>query len=297
VAFGVTLDDVVSRVRRDWQATLRPTAFALSANYTAGGTTLSLDGDLSGLSEGSIAAVGTNLLYITATGSSSLTVLPGWEGAPQTNAVTGDFCEIDPKIPKLSLVEWAEQEIDSWGSQLWRAATVELDTAHSSRIYELVATDVIFLLDVRGRPVGTSGTWLGGSWPKMRAQLIREAPVADFASGLAIQFESFPAGTDAARVVYAAPFDLTTFDLTTDLVATCGLERSQIDVLEAGLKHRLLDSGLVTRTDWQGAGMSRDSEEVTSVDIVRAADMARSRRDRRLAEEALELRRVWGLVG
>jgi len=297
VAFGVTLDDVVSRVRRDWQATLRPTAFALSANYTAGDTTLSLDGDLSGLSEGSIAAVGTNLLYITATSGSSLTVLPGWEGAPESNAVAGDFCEIDPKIPKLSLVEWAEQEIDSWGSQLWRTATVELDVANSARIYQLVADDVLFLLDVRGRPVGTSGTWLGGSWPKMEATLIREAPLADFASGLAIQFKSFPAGTSAARVVYATPFDLSTFDLTTDLIVDCGLERSQIDVLEAGLKHRLLDSGLVTRTDWQGAGMSRDAEEVTSVDIVRAADMARSRRDRRLAEEALELRRVWGLIG
>jgi hypothetical protein len=296
MSFGVTLDDVVSRVRRDWQATLRPTVFAVSANYTAGDDTLFLDGDLTGLTDGSIAAVGTNMLYITSTSASSITVIPGWEGSPTSNATAGDLCEIDPRIPKLSLVEWAEQEIDSWGSQLWRAVTVELDVANSARIYDLDATDVIFLLDVRGRPVGSSGTWLGGSWPKMRGQLIREAPVADFASGLAIQFETFPAGTSAARVVYATPFDLDPFTLTTDLVADCGLARSHIDVLEAGLKHRLLDSGLVTRTDWQGAGMSRDSEEVTSVDIVRAADMARSRRDRRLAEEALELRRTWGLL-
>lgn len=297
MSFGTTLDDVVSRVRRDWQATLRPTVFAVGATYTAGDTTLHLDGDLAGLSEGSIAAVGTNMLYVTAVGATSLTVLPGWEGAPQSDAAAGDFCEIDPRIPKLSLVEWAEQEIDSWGSQLWRTATAEVSISSSSRIYDFAGTDdVIFLLDVRGRPVGSSGTWLGGSWPKLKTTLLRDVPVADFASGRAIQFETFPAGTSAVRIVYATPFDLDPFELTTDLVTDCGLERSHMDVLEAGLKHRLLDSGLVTRTDWQGAGMSRDAEEVQALDIVRAADMARARRDRRLAEEALELRRVWGLT-
>lgn len=303
MTYSTTLDGVVSRVRRQWQATLRPTAYVLSDDYTAGGADLPLDGDLAHIGEGSVVEVGTSLYYITGINSSSLTVLPNWEGTTSANASAGDFAEIDPRIPKSTLADMAYAEITSWASQLWRVATVDVEVSTSERAYDLGTSDeVIFILGTRLQPGGqpthpTQLSWAGDSWAKAKAQLLREMPVADFASGQAVQLETFPTVATTMRVIYATPFDLSTFTGPTDLVATCGLTAGQLDVLDAGLRWRLLSSGLVTRTDWQAAGMSRDAEEVNPTDILRAVDMARSIRDRRLADEALELRRQWGIGG
>jgi hypothetical protein len=298
LTYATTLDGVISRVRRQWQATLRPSVFTLSGNYTANDTTLSLDGDLSNIGEGSIVEVGISLYYVNAVGSSALTVFPNWEGSVSANATAGGFAEVDPRIPRSTLADMAEAEINSWGSQLWRVDSVEVPVTTAGRAYDLGATnEVIQLLETRLQPVGTSRTWTGDSWPKASAKLLRDIPTADFASGVGIQLENLPTVATNLHVVYATPFDLSPFAVTTDLVADCGLNAGQLDVLDAGLRHRLLGSGLVTRTDWQGAGMSRDSEEVNPTDILRATDMARAMRDRRLADEALELRRQWSMGG
>lgn len=308
MTYSTTLGGVLNRVRRQWQATLRPTVFTLSAPYTAGGSEINLNGDTSQIGEGSIAEVGTSLYYITATTSSGITVLPNWEGATSENAAEGDFAEIDPRIPRSTLADMAEAEIRSWAGQLWRVAHLDLDVTQNERTYELDTTDdVVFLLEQRLEPFGTNiqvsqGPWLwgqswaGDTWAKAKAKLLRDANTTAFPSGKAIQLETLPTKSTTLHVVYATPFDLSPFTLSTDLVATCGLTVGQIDVLDAGLRHRLLSSGLITRTDWQSAGMSRDSEEVNPLDIIRATDMARAMRDRRLAEEALELRRQWGMT-
>lgn len=298
MAYATTLGGVIARVRRQWQATLRPTVFTLSAGYTAGGDTFNVNQDASAVGEGSIVEVGTSLYYVTAASSGAISVLPDWEGATSANAAENDFLEVDPRIPKSSLADMAEAEIRSWGSQLFRVDATTVSVTAAERAYDLGTTDEItFLLGARLQPVGTSGNWGGDSWPKAKVQLLRNMPAADFASGQAVQLETFPGRATDLRVFYATPFDLSTFTLATDLVATCGLTAGQLDVLDAGLRHRLLTSGLITRTDWQAAGMSRDSEEVNPTDIVRAASMAAALRDRRLADEGNELRRQWGIGG
>lgn len=299
MAYASTLEGVISRVRRQWQATLRPTVFTLSASYTADDTTISLNGDLTDVGEGSIVEVGTGLYYVSSVGVSSLTVLPNWEGAASQNADAGDFCEVDPRIPRSTLADMAEAEIRSWGSQLWRVATADVGVTTSGRAYDLDTggAEVLYLLGARLQPVGVGDTWAGDSWPKAEARLLRDMPASDFASGQAVQLESLPVRATTLRVFYATPFDLSTFDLSTDLVTDCGLAPAQLDVLDAGLRWRLLASGLVTRTDWQAAGLSRDAEEVNPTDILRATQMAQGLRDRRLADEALELRRQWGIGG
>lgn len=298
MAYGTTLDGVISRVRRQWQATLRPTIFTLSAAYTAGGDTFNLNGDTTNIGDGSIAELGTALYYITAVSTGSITVAPGWEGTTSVDGTVGDFVEIDPRIPRSTLADMAEAEIRSWASQLWRVDSVDVEVSGQERAYDLGTNDeVIWLLAARLQPTGTSGTWAGDSWPKAEARLLRSMPTADFASGQAVQLETLPVQATTMRVWYAKPFDLSTFTSATDLVDDCGLSAAHLDVLDAGLRWRLLSSGLVTRTDWQAAGMARNADEVNPTDILRAVDMARAMRDRRLADEALELRRQWGIGG
>lgn len=289
---ATTVDAVISRVRRDAQLTLRPVVATLNASISAGATTFVTSEDVQ-VGAGSIAALDTELFYIASRSERTFTVIGGYEGTTEAAHTAGTFIEFDPRLPKVTLLAMAEHELNAWGGRLFRVSSTDVAVTNAERTYDLGVNDpVVFLLDVRGRPAGTTLTWNGDAWPKVTARLLRDMPTTDFASGRAIQLPTFP-NVSSLHVVYATPFDLNPFELTTDLVEECGLTRGQIDVLEAGLRWRMLSAGLVPRTNWQAAGMSRDSEEVQTSDLARVTALAKELRDTRLANEAMELERQW----
>jgi hypothetical protein len=298
VSFGATLDATIERVRRDALLGLSGPIYTLRTAYVAGADTLEIEQTPEHMSMGSVVAVDAELFHVIEVdaGSKILTVAPGFYGTTEANHALGAIVEVDPRVPKASLVDWAEQEIESWRGQLFRVLTDTIDTTVTGRVFELAVpagATVDFILDVRAMPLGTpwDSTWSLDSWPRHRARLLRSMPVSEFPSGYAIQLYQPTREATQLRVAYASGFDLDPFTLATDLVADCGLTRGMVGVLEEGIRARTLSSGLLPRTDWRATGMSRDAEQVTLLDIVRATDMARSLRDRRLAEEALDLRK------
>lgn len=300
MTLGTTVDDLINRVRRDALLGLRGPIYTLGFPHSAGATQVFLDRDPTKIGPGSVLAIDAELFYVLNVDAATklATVVPGYLGTTEANHDLTAFVEVDSRVPKAALVDYAQQEILSWGSQLFRVDQVDLAVRHEERTYELDVDSIYFLLDSRVAPLGTEieeGTWswAGDAWPKVEANLMRRMPTADFTSGFAIQLTQFPRNTSTVRVAYARPFDTSTFDLDTDLVADVGLLPDWLDLLELGVRYRVLSSGLVGRTDARAAGMSRNAEEVTVTDVVRAADMARSMRDRRLADAGLELRRDW----
>lgn len=306
MAYGTTLDATIERVRRDALLGLTGPVYTLRTAYTAGMDTLEIEQTPEHMSMGSVVAVEAELFHVVEvdSGSKILTVVPGYYGTTQANHADGALVEIDPRVPKASLIDWAEEEIESWKGQLFRVVTTSIDSTVTGRAFELAVpagATVDFLLDVRAAPLGTpwDSTWSLDSWPRHRARLLRNMPTSEFPSGYAIQLYQPTREATELRVVYASGFDLDPFTLSTDLVADCGLTRGMLGVLVEGIRARTLSSGLLPRTDWRATGMSRDAEQVTLLDIVRATEMARGLRDRRLAEEALDLRKqypyaAWG---
>lgn len=289
MAFGATVDALVSRVRRDAQLTLRPTIATLASAYTAGGATLTINEAIE-IGPGSVVAVDAELFYVTSRSGSTLNVLGAFEGTTAADHAGAAFVEVDPRIPKASLLDMAEHEIESWGSELFHVEQAEVAVNKNDLTYEWVETNnVLFVLDAWGTP---SANTLIDRQARIPVRFLRDVSTVDYPSGKAIQLSALPT-VSSIHVVYATPFDLDPFTLATDLVSSCHLTRGQIDVLEAGLRWRLLTSGLVPRTNWQAAGMSRDSEEVTALDVIRSIDMARAVRDRLLAHQALELTSQW----
>lgn len=292
---GTTVDALVERVRRDAGLGLTGPSYTLRTAYTAGDPTIEVNETPEHMSQGSIVSVDTEMFYVTSVnaGSAALSVVGGYYGTTAANHTDGSVLEVDARLPKPALVDWAQHEIQSWRGQLFRVQEATVDTDVSNRTYELDVTDIDFLLDVRSRPLGepVEWSWNADAWPRHKARLLRRMPGADFTSTYAIQLRRPTRTTTSLRVVYATFFDLDPFELSTDLVADCGLTTGQLGVLEEGLRARALSAGLVARTDYRATGMSRDAEETTLIDIVRAVDMARSLRDRRFAEEALELRK------
>lgn len=296
MSYGTTVDALVSRVRRDVQITTRPTIGVLASSISAGASTFTINESVSA-GAGSVAAIGTELFYITSASDQTFTVIGGFEGTTEAAHTAGDIVEFDPRLPKASLVDFAEEEIRSWGTRLFAIGNDTIDIGPTERSYELSTNDdVLFLLDVRGIPEGRTNRWHGDSWPRIKAQLIRDVPTSFFASGKAIQLAEYP-DVVQMHVNYAAGFVFSDFDLEADLVNDCGLEPQWLEVVEAGVKWRLLTSGLLTRANWQQAGMSRDAEEVTVLDVIRSTDMARSVRDRLLAEASNELYGRWPIGG
>lgn len=290
MTLGTTVDDLVTRVRRDAQMTLRPTYATLASSYTAGGASLVLNEDID-IGAGSILAVDVELFYVTSASGSTVNVIGGFEGTTPANHDADSFVEVDPRLPKASLVDFAQNEVTSWASQLFHVDQVDVPVSNAELTYNLdTGSDtVLFFLEVRGTP---SATTLLDRHSYVKARLLRDVPTSTFAAGQAIQLYTYPSAS-SLRVVYATPFDLSPFTLTTDLVTSCHLTPGQVDVLEAGVRWRMLTAGLAPRTNWAAAGMSRDAEEVTVIDVMRASDMARAIRDRLLTEQALELTRQW----
>jgi hypothetical protein len=299
MALGTTVDDLCERVRRDALLSLFGPVYTLDGAVSASATSLILTESPEHMTTGSIVAVDGELFLVRSIDepSRTLTVVPGHFGSTTAAHADGSLVEVDPRVPKAALIDWAEQEIRTWKRQLFRVETLALPVTRAERTYDLtgVTDDIMFLLEVRQQPQSATGddfsaTWTGDAWPRVEARLLRDMPAAEFTSGYALQLTHFPRYGLDLRVAYASDFDLSTFDLTTDLVTDVGLEAGFLLVLEQGVRWRALSAGLVSRSDWRATGMARDAEEVSLLDVVRATDMARSLRDRALADEAVALR-------
>lgn len=297
-----TVGALVERVRRDSLLGVSGPIYTLDADYTAGATTMTLAQPVNAVSQFSVLSINESLYLVTEVDevSNIVTVIPNYQGGTSANHTAGDIVEVDARFPTAALFNWAQLEILSWGSKLWRVRTVDVDVTPNEVTYNLALSaagdDVLFLLDARKEPLSSStsgATVRSDRWPHVPARLLRGMHPDDFASGFALQLTERPAWTGRLRVSYATSFDLSTFTSSTDLVDDVGLRSSHLDLLEHGVRWRALVSPVSARTDWRAGGVSRDGQEVNVLDVIRAADMARSYRDDALAREALELRREY----
>jgi hypothetical protein len=294
-----TVDATLERVRRGSFLGSYGPFYQLESAADADDTTLTLDVESQHINVGSILAVDYELLRVKALGAGSATVdvQRGFLGTTAAAHDAGALVEQNARVPKATLLDEAELEIRSWAQQLFRIVALPLDASRTERTYDLAGVDaagIDFLLEVRSAPVNVpvddwGSTWAGDTWPKVGAKLLRDMP-SDLPSGYGLQLTRFPRAAGALRVAYASPFVLDPFTGATDLVGDVGLDPGWLDVLESGLRARALSMSMHSRTDWRAAGASREAEQVSLLDLVRAADMARSQRDRRLADEATKLR-------
>ena len=297
-----TVGALTQRVRRDALLGSSGPVYTLGAAYTAGGTTMTLAQSPNAISTFSTLSIDESLYFVTNVDdvNAIVTVVADYQGSTSTNHALGAIVEVDPRFPAAALTDWAQLEIQSWGSKLWRTRTVDIAVTPNEVAYDLeladAADDVLFLLDTRKEPLGSSTSSSGltsDRWPHVPARLIRGMATADFPSGYALQLTDRPGWSGNLRVTYATSFNLAAFTSATDLIDDVGLRPSHIDLLEHGVRWRALVSPISARTDWRAAGVSRDGQEVNVLDVIRAADMARSMRDQALAHEGLELRREY----
>jgi hypothetical protein len=295
-----TVEFMIERVKRDSSLASRGPVFTLAAQHVADTTTVQVNEDPNFGGPGSVLSMGVCSYYVQEADSTNktFTVIPSYHGTTDETLDPPQVVYVDDPFPGGAIKDHAMKEILSWRDRLWRVETLDLDVGETNHIYDFDTSgnEVIFLLEVRHQPASRPSwwgfSWANDRWPRMPARLLRNMPVADFPSGQAIQFESRPFNA-ATRIAYATPFDLSAFTTTTDLVATVGLRDDWLDILEYGIRARLMSTNAISRTDWRSGGHVRRAEEVTLMDVVRAADQARVERERHLASAANMLRGEW----
>lgn len=305
MTLGTTVDGALERVRRDRMLGSYGPFYSLAGPITDTDTDISTNEMPDHITVGSMLAADYEMMRVVEVhhGTNMLTVVRGFFGTTAAVHAAGALVEQDPQSPKASLLDWAELEIRSWAKQLFRVVVLPLTVTQKERTYDLAGVDtegVDFLLEVRAAPLGTSiqtfpqyYTWTGDTWPAVEAKLVRDLPASEIPSGFGLQLLHYPRHSGDLRVAYASPFNLTTFVGTTDLVASVGLDPGHLDILEAGLRARALQASIQSRTDWRATGINKESQDISVLDVVRAAEQARATRDRRLSEEAINLRSLY----
>ena len=305
MALGTTVDSLVGRVRRDALMASRGPVYTLDGAYTAGGVSLVLNESFTTIGIGALISIDYELFYVQATnqGTRTVTVIPGYFGTTQANHADNAIVEVDPRMPASMLLDFAEMEIRSWGSELFRVTPIEVGVTARDRTYDLgiaAGQDIYSILDIRIKPpAGAQSSswwnfnWVGNAHVRSQARLLRNQSVSDFPSGYALQLNEAPRRSTTVRVWLAQPFDLDPFTGSTDLVSAVGLKPDWFDIVEFGARWRALQGIAVGRTDWRRGSMSRESEEVSAVDTIRAASQAADMRTLRFTKAAVDLRGEW----
>lgn len=258
----------------------------VSGNVLSGDTTITFGLAMNGIAAGATVGIEQEIVFVKSASGQVATVSRGWLGTTAAAHSSGTMAEVQPRFPRYQILKALRDEIQSWPDSLYQIATVQLSGSTTTRAYNLTGvTDFHRIIEVRRSPYSTST-----SWPVVRNYTVdRYANASDFTSGVALFVgEDFSEAVDL-RVTYAAPFDLLTFDETTDVQNDVGLANSMLDIPVLGAAWRLLAPREAKRTFTEAQSEPRLSEEVPPGSTIRAAAGLKMLRDQRIDEEAARL--------
>lgn len=304
-----TVSTIIDRLGRQLASSLRMEINVLGALLpaTATDTTVTFAYDLApSLRNGAVISAGNELMRVISVNvnAKEATVIRGWQdSSPQAHAL-GDEVQINPRFTRFDIFDAMIDELDSWAPDLFYVADHEFTIAEDAQTVELPSqfADAIGVVAVRGqaadRAVDTT------TWPQFEFRLQRGDPTVwsqASASGLAIRLLSGvqsrgrqPAGS--VLVTVAMPFDTSAIVATTDLVDDGNLAASMLDVLQLGIKARLMGDDEYGRTGRTTQDEPRRTEETPPGASWQIAGGTRQQYERRFAREVQRLRLRYPVV-
>jgi hypothetical protein len=273
-----TMADLVSDVRRMMYGSMSEKLNTVAVAGTITGE-LSLELDVTGISEGMILSSGLNVWYVKGVSASDKKIftIPYIDGSPGSAVSVGDIVYIRPRMTEWYAFNALNDEIRSLSSPtngLYQLKSWEVDSDPTYQTYDVPTAnnDLLTLSRVRYRSPGTTDVYFDlptSAWRWQtgtgfnRIRLLRNVP-----SGTKVQF------------VYKGPFTSATA-LTDNVVTTCGLSETMIDIPPLGVSMLLLHTTENRRNQIQTQVDARRTDEVQSGGNTSAAtQMRRLYRDR-----------------
>ena len=292
-----TVNNVIERVRRQLNSSLRHEFNVLSVSAGTSDTTLTLQYEFTpAVRPGAIISIGYELMRVTNVDKSlkQITVIRGWHDSQPEQHLGGDELLINPRFTRFDIFDALIDELASWETELYRVVSYQWDVIDDQDTIEVPVEyeDAVGLVQVY-RQWSTSDST---AWPSIKFRLQRGVVGswdAVAASGMLIRLipknNHVPAGKIHALI--ALPFDIAEpLTESSNLVSVLGLSPSQVDLLVQGIKLRLLTDDENIR----GSRLGADSSRMDAVNPINATtemvQVARSNYIRRYQEEVTKLR-------
>lgn len=269
----------------------------LQAAIGAGDTEIAFTHAIQNMTQGTYLAVDNELMYVwssnSASGSASSAVVQrGMRGTLPAAHDPGALVEIDPYFTRYQVRATLQDEIRSWGPQVYAVKTVDLQGVNFVRGYDLGSIAPWFtVLKVQRSPTTIIATPPPLSWPSVSYRVDHMAPTVNFPSGNALYITDPipPFDTPSYHVTYAAPFNVDASFNDKDSLANMGIDSSDIDIAPYGAAWRLASSREVRRMLVEAKGTAADLQNFPPGYALKAAEEFKMLRDARLHDAITRL--------
>jgi hypothetical protein len=297
VTVGTLLDLTREELVGDARAEFNLLGAAISSPITYPTTAaITISNALGGITPGAYLGIDDELFYVWSTSGNTATVTGGWFTTTATTHTAGSVVEVNPWFPRHRIRVNMQDEIRSWGPQVFAVKTTDISAVAGQRGYDLGAiSPFYFVLRAQLDTTPLPGESSDESWPDVAFYVLQQAPTSDFPSGnalvLGVDIWNQPLfQVSTIHVTYAAPFDVdTSFSDTTDIVNTVGIDPSDLDIVRLGVRWRMLSAREVRRGLTESQAEPRTATEVPPMYLSQAAEAAKKLRDSRLADAQARL--------
>lgn len=298
-----TVSNVIERVRRQLASSLRNEVNVLGASINATDTTVTMSYELqTSLGPGAVLSVGSELMRVISvnTAAKECVVLRGWQDSEGEAHALGDEVLINPRFTRFDIFDALLDEIDSWSPNLFYVESYQWDVLDTEETVELPALLADSLGVIRLNRQWTDSDSTG--WPSIDFRLLRgTVGTWDQAttSGLVIRMIPNHSTMRNGKVhaLIARPFDVNTTAPTeaSDLVADYNLTSSMMDLLQLGIKTRLMTDDENGRSARMVQDEPRRTEEVPAGSSLTVGQTLRANYRARMGDEMRKLQEKYPL--
>lgn len=281
-----TTADLIDETKRHLLSMQREPLNRLVSAVTTTSTTVTLEFDIATLQAGSHLQVGLELMYVWAVDQSSkvVTVQRAQLGSTALTHAAGAVVTVNPKFPDFAIFKALNDELRSLSAPsngLFAIRAVELTGTANSNGYNLPTSNLLEILSVEQRHVGSPRTWT----PVTNYTLQQNAETDDFASGTALRVLDGVRPGQPLRVLYKASFSPLTA-LEDDVEAISGLPVDMQDIPPMGAAVRLIAPREIKRNFTESQGEPRRTQEVPPGAVQASMRSVAAMRQNRITEEA-----------
>lgn len=296
-----TVGTVIERIRRQLASSVRMEINLLGVLATADATetTVTLAYDLANsVRSGSVLSVGGELMRVISADplTKECIVIRAWQDSLLEAHDAGAEVLINPRFTRFDILDSIINEIDSWSPDLFYVTDYEFTVADGSSAVELPAgfEAALGVIRVRNKLTGSESS----SWPELEFRLQRGAMgvwSGATTTGLSIRLINGWSGTvNEGQVLATVALPVDTTGLTeATVLSAIGVATQQLDVLELGVKYRLMGDDEPARTGRTTQDEPRRTEETPPGSSLQVSGGLLQRYERRKMQEVMRLRGLY----
>jgi hypothetical protein len=269
----------------------------VASNVDIGDATVSLSYPSQRAQPGAYIAIDDEVMYVlsaldNSSGGCVLGVIRHMKGTTATAHSLNAIAYVNPYFAKYQVRRTLQDEIRSWGPQIFAPKSKVIAATDFVRGYDLGELGRLYrVLDVQRSPDSVWGSPPNQSWPSVKWRMVNQADTTAFPSGQALMIVD-PIGVfdePSFNVVYAAPIDVDTTFNDDDSVIAMGMDSSELDIAPYGAAWRLASGREIRRMLTESMGNTADMANFPPGYMIKTAEEFKMLRNSRLqdAEERL----------